>query len=147
MTMKKRIVLVGLLASALATVAWCEVPLISKADLKKAKEIVIGRVIKIYQRDSVDRNPLASRDRTVNFLAELEVVRVEKGSGIKVDDVIYVHYWNRLGESLHIGSRGHHSESLKEGREVRVHLSVDTQGRREILLPNGAESIDKATDK
>ena len=68
-----RIVSVGLLASALATVAWCEVPLFSKADLKKAKEIVIGRVIKIYQRVPVVRDPLASRDRHVHFVAELEV--------------------------------------------------------------------------
>lgn len=130
--------LVGLVGFAVAMVAWGEVPLLSKTDLNKAPEIVVGEVIKIYQRD-----PAGSGFRRVDFVAELNVVHIEKGTNIKVGDVIYIHYWNQLGKlpKAWDGSRGHDSQMIKEGARIRVHLRLDKQGQREVLLPNGGEAI------
>jgi hypothetical protein len=133
-------VLVALGWFAVTAVVLGEVPLLGKASLQKAPEIVVGKVMKIYERD-----PAASGFRRVDFVAELQVVDVEKGDEVKAGDVVYVHYWNQLGKWPPgvVGSRGHDSQSLKEDAKVRVHLRLDKQGRREILLPNGAEAIEE----
>ena len=131
-------VLAALGLFAVTAMALGEVPLLSKANLQKAPEIVVGKILKIYQRD-----PAGSGFRRVHFVAELKVVHVDKGDEVKTGDVIYIHYWNQLGKWPRDvdGSRGHDSQCLKENAEVRVHLGLDKQGRREFLLPNGAEAI------
>ena len=138
--MNHRILLTALGWFAVTALAHGEVPLLRKADLQKAPEIVVGKVVQIYERD-----PAGSGFRHVDYVAELEVVRVDKGSEVKAGDVIYVHYWNQLGKLPDgwTGSRGHDSDCVKEGAQVRVYLARDEQDRRKLLLPNGVEPVEK----
>ena len=146
MSFYTRALSVMMVSFVLTAVASAEVPLLSKASLEKAPEIVVGEVAKIYQRD-----PTGAGFRRVDYLAEVNVSTVQKsvqksvqkGSKVQAGDVIYVHYWNQIGERPErwVGTRGHHSECLKEGATVRLYLRLDERGRREILLPNGAEPI------
>ncbi|MDX1964736.1 MAG: hypothetical protein SFX18_16425 [Pirellulales bacterium] len=68
---------------------------LSADDLRKiATHVVTGEVLAIYER------AVTTQDwKYTHYVAEVRVNQVEKGEGVKNDELIYVRYWQRRWNS------------------------------------------------
>lgn len=111
-------ILFGLLLSAGA--AFAEKALMSKEEmLEMATHVVVGEVVNVYSKVE-ERGDY----RVTLYVAEVKTSKVEKGSGVKAGELVYVRYWSQkwIGDGLQPpGTVGHHPQP-EEGQRVRGYL-------------------------
>lgn len=123
----------------LASAAYGEVPIMPKEVLQnRATHIVTGEVRKIYTHEKK-----GEKWHRTEGVVEIAVSEVEKGEGIKPEDLVYAKFWTQwwIGTgTMPTGSNGH--SFRKDLVHVRVYLERKNGGYG-ILLPNGLESVQK----
>lgn len=140
-----------------AAIAWClsasltraEIAPLSDEDLeRKATHIVTGEVVAIYDR--VTTQPQWKKHQ---YVAEVRVVKAEKGADVKVGDLIYVRYWSEdwTGPGNPPPGAYGHWDAPKERESFRFFLARNAHdgysdqnkdGGLNVLGPNGMEKVE-----
>ena len=117
------------------------------AALKKtATHVIVGEVAQIYERKEV-----SEEWNTTYYLAEVRIKEVEKGDGIKPEELVYVRYWNRSrmpNRPLRPDTNGHRGLPTK-GETLRIYLARNAyngfgstnDGGFDVIGANGFEKL------
>jgi hypothetical protein len=100
--------------------AYAAKPATPKAQLEKeATHIVVGEVRSVSSSSNI-----TGQEEITRYIAEIQVDKVEKGSGVKAADVIRVRYvsYTWRGAGLPPPSDSGHRPRPKQGDNVRVYL-------------------------
>ncbi len=117
------------------------------AELRKtATHVIVGEVAQIYERME------ASEEwNTTYYLAEVRIKNVEKGEGIKADELVYVRYWHRErapNRPIRPSTNGHRGLPAK-GETLRIYLArnayhgfgMTNDGGFDVIGANGFEKL------
>jgi len=117
------------------------------AELKKtATHVIVGEVAQIYERKEVSKEW-----STTYYLAEVRIKDVEKGDGIKADELVYVRYWHRArmpNSPPRPDTSGHRGMPVK-GETLRIYLARNAyhgfgtanDGGFDVIGANGFEKL------
>ncbi len=118
-------------------------------DLKKdATHIVVGKVTEVYSTTSKSQNSALTK-----FVAQIQIEKLEKGSGLKHGEVVYARYWDSKWIGKQPGPPGAddgYSPMPKVGDHVRAFLAQNSSqggmgqqsdGGYDVLIPNGFEVV------
>ncbi|MDF1746353.1 MAG: hypothetical protein P1V19_21840 [Gimesia sp.] len=118
--------------------AHAEVPLLSADELKStASHIIVGKVRAVFS--TTENN---SNWEKTDLIAQIELMGVEKGTGVTGGDVIYAHYWNKkwTGKGDVPPHASGHS-GVSKGDFVRAHLDRKNSTYH-VILPNGLDKLE-----
>jgi hypothetical protein len=134
---------IGLMGSKLNT----EKPDMSPAELRKtATHVITGKVLAVYERSEIADNWKYTR-----YVAEIQISTIEKGQGLKTDDLIYARYWRGAwqGKGPPPPATGGHRGLPSVGEIIRVYLARNAydgfgdtnDGGFNVIGANGFEKI------
>jgi hypothetical protein len=111
-----------------------------------ATHVIIAEVRHIYERMEVDQDW-----KTIRYLAEVRVNEVEKGEGVKKNDLIYIRYWRRspVVAGKHLFSTLGHRDLPNAGESLRIYMARDAydgfgttnDGGFNVIGANGFERL------
>lgn len=116
---------------------------------KTATHIVTATVKSIYSRTEIDGDW-----KFIRYVAEVKVEEIEKGEGIKKDDLIYVRYYSRVwnGAGDPPPSESGHYPTPDKNEKMRIYLAknaydgysnANNDGGFNVLGANGWEELKK----
>jgi len=120
--MKKKISLLALVAVAFSfSLLFAEKVDMTPASLRATStHVIVGKVKTIYQKRVVTKKWIVT-----NYVAEVEVVALEKGKGPAKGELVYVRYWRQAycgGKEMPPGTNGHRGLP-SEGETLRIYLA------------------------
>lgn len=104
---------------------------------KGSTHVVVGKLRTTYTKETTSEGFVY-----LHGIAELVVMKAEKGEGVKEGEVLYVRYWTCWWAARSFPppyTRGHYVPA--EGKDVRVYLQREKDGTYGVLVPNGFEAI------
>lgn len=131
-----------------------EKPPMSSADLlDTSTNVVIGRVLAIYQRTEMERGW-----KYIKYVAEIRVDHSEKGQGVPSDSLIYVRYWQKewKGKGSPPPDESGHYPIPDKNNAVRVYLARNSydgftfenkDGGFNVIGANGFEKLPSTVGK
>ncbi len=147
---KKVVLVVGLVSGVLVTVALADKAPLPPEELRQsATPIVVGKVDAIYQKEET-----AKGGRYTRFVAEITVVGIEKGEGVKKGELLYARYWTRKWARPGFpppSTNGHRGLPV-EGQTLRIYLARNAydgfthdnkDGGFNVIGANGFEPMKK----
>ena len=113
---------------------------------KTATHVILGEVAQIYERKEA-----TDEWNTTYYLAEVRIKNLEKGDGIKADELVYVRYWHRsraANRPLRPDTNGHRGLPTK-GETLRIYLArnayhgfgTTNDGGFDVIGANGFEKL------
>jgi hypothetical protein len=121
-----------LLLAALAGTAWAALPPRSDAELWDDSELIVsGRILNIYQ--ATVPAPVGTNH---SYVATVAIDSVEKGAGVDVGDLLYVHYWQAAQRPAGWAGPVGQNQLPAAGNDVRLYLQRRWK-HYELLEPNG----------
>lgn len=121
-------------------------PPLSQSDLKSNSHVILTGVV----LSEFDRVVSTGHDKTASNRDIILVVRVdgvEKGTGIRVGQRVYLHAWEATRRPSGWVGDGGHRDLPVDGKRTRFYLSLSTDGQLTLLSPNGAERMEAAQPK
>lgn len=114
---------------------------------QRATHVIVGKVQRIYTRKRLEIPWQYTR-----YVAEVQVTKVEKGTGIRTGQVVFARYWERrwLSASQPPSKINGHASLPDEGATLRVFLAryasdgfdkENKDGGFNVLIPNGFEHL------
>lgn len=136
--------LVGLTMGAGAFAERVDMP---PAWLKKtATHVLIGTVTAVYESNVSD-----AEWSTTRYVAEVRIKTVEKGEGLKADELVYVRYWHRrwISASPPRPTTNGHRGLPSAGETLRIYLArnayngagTTNDGGFDVVFANGFEKV------
>lgn len=136
-TLSAAVVALGLMTSLVRA----EIPDLTPDKLASgSSHVVSGIVNQVYSVDVKPKDGEKATEVTHLYLTELLVDTVEKGSGPSKGEVVYVRSEKIQLKVGAVGGSGHRM-TPEVGSKVRVYLKRQSDGRYDVLLPNGFEVL------
>ena len=143
-TAPRAFLLVLLLASAASHAERVDMP---PDWLKKtATHVIVGTVALVYESVATDKEWSTTR-----CVAEVRIKTVEKGEGLKAEELVYVRYWHRrwIGPGEHPLTTNGHRGLPAAGQTLRIYLARNayngfgdsTDGGFDVIGANGFEKL------
>ena len=121
-------------------------PPLDPAELRSDSQVIITGTVESYY-DRLVPIGTAKADSNRDILLVVTVDDVEKGTGVTVGELVYLHAWQAAQRPDGWVGDGGQRDVPSAGQRARFFLKKKAGGRLSLLSPNGSEIMSAAKQK